>query len=826
MENWGMITLNAAYCLVDEKTSLERRQRIARLIGHEVAHQWFGNIVSIAWWDEIWLKEGFCRYLEFVFVHQIFPKWQIWGEFISKISDTALCMDCNPDVTHPVLCSVGNPRRIFDMFDTISYAKGASILRMVASLVGDRVMAQALTSLVHTHAYGNFTTSDFLDAIKQHYTDASVDVEALVTQLITVPNHPLLYVELDPEGNYKVSQFEMPNLVSGLLPALIESKIVKMNPPPAATPFVIEMKSASSFSPLSPHRNNLPVEFTVDPRGRFPNDPSEWLLMSDYTVPIRAVTLIQGQTSSSRVLYLTKNVTTIQMGKQALEDESSAPVLYFNFSGCGVFRCDFETKIWKQIFAVAPYLTHIDRLTITLSLFRFRTIHMGVTPHDDEDRSTLLLQWLLNFSAGHPQQLNSSIWSVIANELTPIVYFLRGSHCWDEFCQFIHHIFMPLILDGIVTLSPRENSADFQATKSISSETCFSILHLLAITKCSHFDEEARNIFKWMIASVCKITGQGAAAADLITEEHQVPFDINDDDHRSRAFAATEFLCERGNQTEWWVLLSICLQLQGMKWDELGANKRAHVPQQGNASPRTPSQVSIVSDPLASDSSHFLSGDVTMIFSPPTDFQVDVDPVFLENASYRQKLLQLLLPAVLGYDDWSTCPPIAALCLKISGMTTPMARSIIRNTNLLLEVLALGRRRISSKFLLSFCSLASSHSSNYELIVKLREFTTEALEAQHARTLASEGNIVAANVMSPLFNSLIEKSEGMDLNLAWVEYVAPHYTNYLQGLRQTLHHNRNGSDIGLTPVASYLTHAPPPATTAEDQHRSTDEVEI
>ena len=1005
MENWGMIVMSQAYTLVDEKTSVERRQRIARLIGHEVAHQWFGNIASIVWWDEVWLKEGFCRYLEFVFVHQTFPKWHIWGEFIAKIADEALHMDCDAAHTHPVLCADGatdDPRRIFDRFDTISYGKGASVLRMLASLVGDKTMALALSTLVRRHAFGNFSTMDFLECVTHHYGSAAVesgaggaDIVALVGQWITVANHPLLYVDMDPEGNYKVSQFDMCDLRTGLLPDLIAAGIVKSsaaagNPPassvPTSTPLSTIMASGggtnsgtsgiSFASALSPHRHggaNNGSSAAAAPANAFLFNPSELFKHSNFTIPIRAVTLVQGQTSSSRFFFVTNNVTNIQMGGaggmtptssgapnflgaaagggaaegSASPSEAVAPVLYFNFNGCGVFRCDFTTRLWDQIFAVAPYLTHADRLVITKSLFRFRTIHMGVSapcpsiglggsPTDplhqsnggaadalastttpppegasesgdiaaaqqsgpaEDDRCTLLLKWLLSFSAGHPRQLNATTWAVIAADLCPIVYLLKGSACWDEFCQFVHHLFTPLIVDGLVSLTPHENAADFQATRSISAEVCFEVLHLLAITKYSAFDDEARAVFRWVLSSVATVSGLGAAAAGIEADiktnaaEHKTPFDVTDPLHRMRARAALEFLFERGYTNEWWVMLSVCLQLMGIRWEDLGATPRSHVPTHtrlssggggygasasvaplsgGLSSAASPSHLNSILDPLgdhpaltASDNSNAFLGamggnnslnhfrvshsNLTMAFTPPSDIVVEVDPALsliparsssaatdgaaqpatspptaaddpaaaalsaaaaaaaaAQQKATRQAYVHLLMPAVLSFEDWSACPPIAALALKVTGMTTDMARAILRNANLLLEVLALGKRRISSKFLLSFCSLAAANSAHTELVAKLRETTAEALQASRyaAEAAGDAKKIAAADAMEKIF---AEASEGMSHNIAWVEYVGPHYAAHFHSLRQLLRHSRTDSEIAApSPAPAYL----------------------
>ncbi|RNF26358.1 puromycin-sensitive aminopeptidase-like protein [Trypanosoma conorhini] len=104
MENWGMISMHLDYMLVNESTPLERRQRIARLIGHMVARQWVGNSAAIAWWSSLWIREGVCGYLSFTFVDSVYPNWLMWEAFLTQVLDDALVLDSQPEKTHPLQC--------------------------------------------------------------------------------------------------------------------------------------------------------------------------------------------------------------------------------------------------------------------------------------------------------------------------------------------------------------------------------------------------------------------------------------------------------------------------------------------------------------------------------------------------------------------------------------------------------------------------------------------------------------------------------------------------------------------------------------------------
>lgn len=133
MENWGCITfLNSVFLSSFEDTSAEMFQRNARTVVHEVSHMWFGNLVTMRWWDDIWLNEGFARYAEHFVLSHIRPEYYIWEKYNHKVFKVA--MDCDKSLlkTHPVLLEVPDADQLMNIFDTISYAKGSIVCRMLA----------------------------------------------------------------------------------------------------------------------------------------------------------------------------------------------------------------------------------------------------------------------------------------------------------------------------------------------------------------------------------------------------------------------------------------------------------------------------------------------------------------------------------------------------------------------------------------------------------------------------------------------------------------------------------------------------------------------
>ncbi len=167
MENWGAVTYRESQLLVDElQSSASTKQWTALTIAHELAHQWFGNLVTMEWWTHLWLNEGFASYIEYVAVDHLFPEWEIWKQFVYIDFNTALELDCL-DNTHPVEVEVHHPDEIGEIFDAISYHKGASIIRMLAEYLGEDNFKKGLSYYLKIHAYGNAETDDLWKAFEK-----------------------------------------------------------------------------------------------------------------------------------------------------------------------------------------------------------------------------------------------------------------------------------------------------------------------------------------------------------------------------------------------------------------------------------------------------------------------------------------------------------------------------------------------------------------------------------------------------------------------------------------------------------------------------------
>lgn len=164
MENWGAITYRESALLVDpEHSSASNKQWVALVIAHELAHQWFGNLVTMEWWTHLWLNEGFASYIEYLAVDHIFPEWDIWTQFTTNDLGVALRLDALHH-THPIEIPVHHPDEIGEIFDEVSYSKGASVIRMLADYLGEKDFRDGLRYYLKKHSYKNTETVHLWEA--------------------------------------------------------------------------------------------------------------------------------------------------------------------------------------------------------------------------------------------------------------------------------------------------------------------------------------------------------------------------------------------------------------------------------------------------------------------------------------------------------------------------------------------------------------------------------------------------------------------------------------------------------------------------------------
>ncbi|XP_028257939.1 aminopeptidase N-like [Parambassis ranga] len=174
MENWGLVTYRETALLYDPiLSSTGNKERVTTVISHELAHMWFGNLVTLRWWNDLWLNEGFASYVEYLGADYAEPTWSIKDQIILYDMQKVFAVDALAS-SHPLSRhedEVNSPAQISEMFNTISYSKGAAVLRMLSEFLTESVFARGLSSYLNTFAFGNTVYTDLWDHLQQAVRD-------------------------------------------------------------------------------------------------------------------------------------------------------------------------------------------------------------------------------------------------------------------------------------------------------------------------------------------------------------------------------------------------------------------------------------------------------------------------------------------------------------------------------------------------------------------------------------------------------------------------------------------------------------------------------
>jgi len=164
MENIGAITFRETALLVDENnSSTHAKMRVADVVAHEMAHLWFGDLVTMAWWNDLWLNEAFATWMSDKAVNNLKPEWRIWDDFAADRGST-LSSD-SITATRAVQCVVNSPNDALEMFDEITYGKGAALMRMLEMYLSEDTFQKGIQAYMKKHSFANATTEDLWDAL-------------------------------------------------------------------------------------------------------------------------------------------------------------------------------------------------------------------------------------------------------------------------------------------------------------------------------------------------------------------------------------------------------------------------------------------------------------------------------------------------------------------------------------------------------------------------------------------------------------------------------------------------------------------------------------
>lgn len=205
MENWGAIFFRDSAVLIDPKmSSIKAKQRVDEVVSHEIVHQWFGDLVTMDWWDDLWLNESFATWLAYKVVDYKRPKWLTWQNF-ERERRAALSLDALKN-TRTVSSPVHDPAQIEAMFDVLTYEKGGSILRMIENFLTEAKFRNGVRSYMKKHQYANTKAADLWNQLK---AASQKPVDHIAKDWLTQEGYPGVFVEAAEEGarTLKLSQY-------------------------------------------------------------------------------------------------------------------------------------------------------------------------------------------------------------------------------------------------------------------------------------------------------------------------------------------------------------------------------------------------------------------------------------------------------------------------------------------------------------------------------------------------------------------------------------------------------------------------------------------
>ena len=202
MENFGAITFRETDLLLDpEIDPLAVKEKVALVVAHEMSHQWFGDLVTMQWWDNIWLNEGFATWMENKPVAAMHPEWNI-PQVVARDEQDTLDVDAQP-TTRAIRARADTPEEIDQMFDDIAYGKASDVLLMVENYLGEEIFRKGVHAYLAAHAYGNATAEDFWNA---QTAVSHKPVDKIIESLVVQPGAPILSFGTPADGKVSVEQ--------------------------------------------------------------------------------------------------------------------------------------------------------------------------------------------------------------------------------------------------------------------------------------------------------------------------------------------------------------------------------------------------------------------------------------------------------------------------------------------------------------------------------------------------------------------------------------------------------------------------------------------
>ena len=175
-----------------ETSSSSNKQRVATVVSHELAHQWFGNLVTLKWWDDLWLNEGFANYIEYIGAANYHPDWELEAQFNTDDLHPAMELDASAE-SHPIIQEVNDPDQITEIFDSITYKKGCSVIRMLENFMGAEEFRKGIHNFLESHKFSGAVTPDLWSSLAAA-SSKNLQIGSIMDTWTRQMGYPVLHV--------------------------------------------------------------------------------------------------------------------------------------------------------------------------------------------------------------------------------------------------------------------------------------------------------------------------------------------------------------------------------------------------------------------------------------------------------------------------------------------------------------------------------------------------------------------------------------------------------------------------------------------------------
>ena len=338
MENWGGIAFFESRLLFDPATNPDSARRgIFNIIAHEMAHQWFGDLVTMGWWDNLWLNEGFASWMATKASEQFYPQWQNWLNGYGQ-KQFAMALDARR-TSHPIQQVVADESEAMVAFDAITYNKGQALIRMIENYLGEVAFRDGIRNYMAGHAYGNSTTADLWRALESVAHKPVTDIAASFTEQDGVP---LIVAETACNGDAQRLKLRQDRFViaparAAALPPRNWQIPVAVGPPRVAqSPEVVLLRGPGKFRPDRAARRSRSISATS-------------AIIASSTAPISRAVLAKSlprMPLEDRVNFIADSWAMVQAGRA----EPPSYLALVEAIDAGDHRA-----VWDQVITVSPH---------------------------------------------------------------------------------------------------------------------------------------------------------------------------------------------------------------------------------------------------------------------------------------------------------------------------------------------------------------------------------------------------------------------------------------------------------------------------------------